>query len=693
MLSGPAEPTTLNVVRLIHGDPNPRGPGYRAEPVDWGTPTSLQLEERSLDLGSYVEIPDSDSLHPAGAFSFAVWIFPTALSGRWQAVAAKASADDFSYAVYCAGQNFVTAAVSPDGRTVEWCTGAALVETRAWQLLVFSYDPNSCEASLFQASPNAGTPPVVNRKRLSRTGLHRSSEPLLLGASRDARPAGRGRFAHFDGKLARPLLLDHALTITEVEALARGEAIDLASTLGAWDFSLEVAGARVIDGSPHSNHGTAMNMPARAVTGPTWDGDPQSRYTEAPRQHDAIHFHADDLDDAEWPPTVHLAVPPQARSGIYAAVMSTARDQLFLPFVVKPSKPTSAVALLVPTLTWQAYGSNRLIYSHTEDGVLDLGVCIYNAHSDGSIVYYATRRRPTRSWNPCAGFPNWGSHALTSDLYLVDWLEAKNFPYDALSDEHLHREGASLLTPYQCLILSSHPEYWTLPMIRSLRSYIHAGGRVLYLGGNGLYWVTSLDSERPFVMEVRKRSVDLDVTPWTVGSEGEYEHSTTLELGGLWQDRGLPPRNTLGVDYAANVFTSANGRWGFERLPASWDATWEFVFDGVEAGIIGNFGLNLGSAAAVEMDATPPWESDAEETRVPLARASHELFTSPKAATTPPVADITLTAHPGGGAVFAAGSIAWTGSLSHNGYDNSVSRITENVLRRFLERPPSASIL
>jgi len=43
---------------------------------------------------------------------------------------------------------------------------------------------------------------------------------------------------------------------------------------------------------------------------------------------------------------------------------------------------------------------------------------------------------------------------------------------------------------------------------------------------------------------------------------------------------------------------------------------------------------------------------------------------------------------PGGGAVFAVGSISWAGSLPANGYDNNVSRITENVLRRFLD--PSA---
>jgi N,N-dimethylformamidase len=43
---------------------------------------------------------------------------------------------------------------------------------------------------------------------------------------------------------------------------------------------------------------------------------------------------------------------------------------------------------------------------------------------------------------------------------------------------------------------------------------------------------------------------------------------------------------------------------------------------------------------------------------------------------------------PNGGAVWSTGSIAWCGSLSWNGYDNNVSRLTGNVLRRFLDPRP-----
>ena len=45
--------------------------------------------------------------------------------------------------------------------------------------------------------------------------------------------------------------------------------------------------------------------------------------------------------------------------------------------------------------------------------------------------------------------------------------------------------------------------------------------------------------------------------------------------------------------------------------------------------------------------------------------------------------DMVFFETPNDGAVFAVGSITWFGSLSHNDYDNPVSRITDNVLRAF----------
>lgn len=45
--------------------------------------------------------------------------------------------------------------------------------------------------------------------------------------------------------------------------------------------------------------------------------------------------------------------------------------------------------------------------------------------------------------------------------------------------------------------------------------------------------------------------------------------------------------------------------------------------------------------------------------------------------------DITYFTTANGGGMFSTSSISWLGSLSHNNYDNNVSRVTENVLRQF----------
>jgi enolase len=49
-------------------------------------------------------------------------------------------------------------------------------------------------------------------------------------------------------------------------------------------------------------------------------------------------------------------------------------------------------------------------------------------------------------------------------------------------------------------------------------------------------------------------------------------------------------------------------------------------------------------------------------------------------------ADMIYYKTPNGGALFAPGSLSWCGSLSHNRYDNNVSRIMENVINGFLKK-------
>ena len=49
-------------------------------------------------------------------------------------------------------------------------------------------------------------------------------------------------------------------------------------------------------------------------------------------------------------------------------------------------------------------------------------------------------------------------HQFNVDMHLVDWLEAKGFKFDVVTDEDLHHEGEGLIKAYSAIVTGSHPE-------------------------------------------------------------------------------------------------------------------------------------------------------------------------------------------------------------------------------------------
>ena len=240
-------------------------------------------------------------------------------------------------------------------------------------------------------------------------------------------------------------------------------------------------------------------------------------------------------------------------------------------------------------------------------------------------------------------------------------------------------------------------------MLDALGSYLDAGGRFMYLSGNGLYGVASIDPARPHVLEVRRWGTSW---PFEVHPAERY-HSTTGEPGGTWRNRGRPPNLLVGVGTAGAEFGSGVP---FHRMPASRDPRVAFIFAGVgDDEPIGDFPnlqvrhgaagyefdrveaelgsppgtLLLASSVGFDTDLAKPmiderlWFAagrDGAGTDDPQRPGAPHRFVR---------ADMAYLEYPNGGAVFSAGTICWRGALSWNGYDNNVSRITENVLRAF----------
>jgi len=271
--------------------------------------------------------------------------------------------------------------------------------------------------------------------------------------------------------------------------------------------------------------------------------------------------------------------------------------------------------------------------------------------------------------------------------------------FDVATDEDLHFEGRELLDRYRVVLTGSHPEYWSDQMFTALEDYLRDGGRTMYLGGNGFYWVTSLDPERPHLLEMRRS--ESGVRTWQA-DPGEYYHSTTGELCGLWRYRAKTPQRILGVGMTA---TGGEPARPYKRTEASYDPRVAFMFDGIEDEVLGDFGLHMGAAAGWELDRADPALGTPPHTIVVASSFGHsdvyqlsveELWkTDPNVGGTkcPDVrADIVLIEYPKGGAVFSVGSISYCGSLQHDDYRNNISRLTDNVLRAFAaERLPPLS--
>lgn len=222
----------------------------------------------------------------------------------------------------------------------------------------------------------------------------------------------------------------------------------------------------------------------------------------------------------------------------------------------------------------------------------------------------------------------------------------------------------------------------------------------MYLGGNGFYWITTPHPEKGWLVEVsRGESGD---QAWRA-RPGELFHSTTGERGGLWRHRGRAPQKLWGVGYVSHCLDSSTG---YVMLPDAAEPSTSWITEGIDISQrLGEFGHIGGGAAGLEVDhvdvalGTPPHvmllgSSTGLSVNAMLV-PEEQYFSYPgmNGREHPSVrADLTYFTTPSGGAVFSVGSISWCGSLAFDDYNNNISRITGNVLRRFMADEPVPAI-
>lgn len=699
-----------DIVRLIHGLPLSPGPGWKEEQVH--SIGDFDGKPQRIPRGSYIEVAENE-LFGVASFTIQAWVSPTTPKKGMQGVLASWSPNG-GYALVIDDEGHLALLVKDREGKLGKVASAKVMTPPFWYFVAASFDAKSGKATLYQE--NTSTLAKDDSEVVENTlevGKPNAPKSLLIGAYWGLENSQDIIMGHYNGKIDRPRLFSRALDRAEVTSLKGGiPAMAFQRDLvAAWDFSHAMNTAKVVDGSHHLLHGTAINSPKRAVTGYNWTGN-EVDFKVCPQEYGAIHFHDDDLDDCKWEVGFEFAVPADLKSGVYAAKLSSSGKTDYVPFFVRPRKGTTTakIAFLAPSLSYFAYGD-----FHNNDAVMfkdfkwpvreeDRYVLkeklhsLYDHHSDGSGVCYYTRLKPNVTIRPdhMAAGVNAGKGGIrdfSEDLCLVDWLKVKGFQFDVITDEDLNAEGADLLSPYKVVLTGAHPEYWSGPMLDGLETYLNNGGRLMYLGGNGFYWVTSVDPERPYITEVRRWG---GTQSWR-SPPGEFYHSSTGELGGLWRNRGRAPQKLTGVGFSAQGFDTNSP---YKRAAGSFDPRAAFIFEGIgKDELIGDHpNLEQGSGAAGdELDRADISLGTPEHTLI-LATAKG-TFTDYYQAVVEEIdisgsgtggsvsqmvrADMVYFEGPNNGAVFSVGSIAWMASLSHNNYVNNVSRIQENVLRKF----------
>jgi hypothetical protein len=444
--------------------------------------------------------------------------------------------------------------------------------------------------------------------------------------------------------------------------------------------------------------------PYSGLCGIRWNGSAQDP-SVAPAHYTALQLHADTMLDAGWAPTIGWAVPPDLPCGVYAFRIAEAGDNgdeapVHASFIVSAAgAPRSRIAVWLPTFSYLAYsnatesmrGPPVTLARHVDEARLDAlhpahGRSLYERHADGQGVLWAGARRPL--WSAAPGHRPW---QLVADTWLLDWLEQDGQTFDIVTDHDVHRDGEAALASYSVVLTGHHPEYVSTPIWDALWRWLHQGGRLMYLGGNGYYWRTAVDASADLI-EVRRSE---DGTRPHIGAPGESYCAFSGEYGGLWRRLGRAPQRLVGVGMAAQGFGQGAP---YRRRPEADAPEVAFVLHGVDGDSFGGVGCWSGAASGWEIDrsdpdlGTPPgtwWLARSVGHPASMLRTKEELLSYVEPFSDSKARSDIVVVPVGDGDVFAVGSMTWIGALrSPDGRTSDVATITGNVLRRFLDPAP-----
>ncbi len=722
-----------HLVRLIHGDEHPDGPGFVEEEVDCAANGVWQVEKQFTQVGSFLEAADPQrELALEGSLTLFAFIHPIwpdvghrqCLIGRWD------NDKNYGYGLGINKRGFLEFWVG-EGDEIDYLEAEAPMRAHMWYLVAATLDARTGRATIYQEGVGnrynsllGKVAPIDYRSHVSEVfrfrQKHLPETPFLMAGSRDWHEK-RGHFVSqlYCGKIDRCGLFSRALKREELDEIKNGQAPTSHGLVAYWDttdgYTDEGIGDVVRDVGPFHLHARGYNRPVRAQTGWNWGGR-NDCFRLAPQEYGGIEFHADALIDCKWKVTRSLQVPDDLRSGAYGMRLRAGDGkglgEEYIVFFVRPKTPTGRICFLVPTASYLAYANEHLGFDAPivqpmsgQTPILaeidiemyknpEFGHGCYDSWADGQGVCYSSYHRPVVNMRPKYRIASMNTTwQFPADLSVIGWLEYKKYDYDVVTDEDLDREGVAALAPYKCVITGTHPEYYSDRMLDATEDYIAGGGRYIYLGANGYYCNVAHRLDEPWVLECRKFGQGWKA--WEA-RPGEHYMATNGQKGAAWRARGRAPQKLVGTGFVGEGFGAS---MPFHRMPDSYEPSSSWVTEGIEGQTFGAFGLAYDGASGLELDVydlklgTPPHtkliaSSGGHDDNYLIMITPHEHEGLYGTYNYELRADMTYFDAPNGGAVFSCSSIAFGQSLPINNFENSVSRLLANVVETFVKPGP-----
>lgn len=272
------------------------------------------------------------------------------------------------------------------------------------------------------------------------------------------------------------------------------------------------------------------------------------------------------IEGAHSTPPNNILARKEDKSSIYESI----------PFIVKNIHSQNKILLQLPTNTWQAYNNSGFLNSS----------CLYPypqcRNHQNSIHLQSVEISFERPFHK----------DVTAEVYpFIKWAKENDIPMDFAANHDL--ENYPFISRYKLIISVGHDEYWTKTMKENLEKFRDAGGNLIFLTSNTIFWNSRYQQAANMLVSY-KNYIQFD--PFNDNRKNDYD--PTLVTG------RFPFVNNHEATLLGNFSNELPGKGGFTLYSVA-DPSVSWIFEGTGLKNNDKIGELSSAAGAKEVDSTP----------------------------------------------------------------------------------------